>query len=581
MIREAFKEYRASGLTCLPIKKGDKTPAMSSSWKNGCDDESLYQYGVGIVCGQKSGGLECMDFDNHFGDAKDVFGEFLDDEVQEICNRNVIPFESTMSGGYHLLYRCSEVGPNQKLAQRPKVSNGKTVPDTIIEIRGEGGYFVCAPTDGYSVMFGNISEIPEITPSERLVLIEKAKSLNEWYEIEKTKKHDSEIKDKPGDYYNNRQEAIEEMRGALIRAGWEEVDHKRWRRPGKTKGISATLGVVAPNVFYCFTPNAYPFEQDSGYSPFRVVGLLDYGGDFTELAKDIIDRYNLGGPKERSVNDSPVVAKEEKTGTELDGILRKAEINLDIPVTNPPIVLKIFDQEGIDVVEKRLFTLGNFSCITGKSKSKKTFLTSLLMASAVKNDMIQGKFVSDFPDNKRTCLLFDTEQSGYDAFVSAIRVRAIAGGRYENFRCFDLREYSPIERCSIIDYALKKYSKSIGYVVIDGIADLAKAINDEEEASRVSSLLMYWTKIYNCHITVVIHQNKQDNYATGHLGSSIIKKAECVISVNKTPNNYKQSAVSCDLIRGTGDFNDFEFFINNESLPEVIQNIGEKNSTKF
>jgi hypothetical protein len=61
----------------------------------------------------------------------------------------------------------------------------------------------------------------------------------------------------------------------------------------------------------------------------------------------------------------------------------------------------------------------------------------------------------------------------------------------------------------------------LGFVVIDGIADLANAINDEIEASRVVSLLMRWTKIYNCHIHVIIHENKADNNATGHLGSSI------------------------------------------------------------
>lgn len=60
--------------------------------------------------------------------------------------------------------------------------------------------------------------------------------------------------------------------------------------------------------------------------------------------------------------------------------------------------------------------------------------------------------------------------------------------------------------------------------MIDGIADLAMAINDEIEASRVVSLLMKWTKLYNIHITLVIHQNKNDEYATGHLGSAILKR---------------------------------------------------------
>ena len=134
---------------------------------------------------------------------------------------------------------------------------------------------------------------------------------------------------------------------------------------------------------------------------------------------------------------------------------------------------------------------------------------------------------------------------------------------------FDLREHSPLERCSLIEYVLKKLKSNIGYVVIDGIVDLSNAINDELEATRVVSLLMKWTKIYDCHITTVIHQNKNDDYATGHIGSSIIKKAECVIKVKKDPNEYNTSHVECDLIRGASDFEDFSFSIDEHGLPEI------------
>ena len=98
---------------------------------------------------------------------------------------------------------------------------------------------------------------------------------------------------------------------------------------------------------------------------------------------------------------------------------------------------------------------------------------------------------------------------------------------------------------------------------------LATAINDEEEASRVVSLLMKWTKIYNCHIHVVIHENKGDSYATGHLGSAILKKAEAIISVKKDSEDFRRSHVLCNLIRGTADFNDFSFRVNDEGLPEI------------
>ena len=43
-------------------------------------------------------------------------------------------------------------------------------------------------------------------------------------------------------------------------------------------------------------------------------------------------------------------------------------------LAKPPIIMKIRDFETGALWDKRLFTLGNFSAITGKTKSKKTFL---------------------------------------------------------------------------------------------------------------------------------------------------------------------------------------------------------------
>ena len=132
---------------------------------------------------------------------------------------------------------------------------------------------------------------------------------------------------------------------------------------------------------------------------------------------------------------------------------------------------------------------------------------------------------------------FDTEQSTYEAFIVGKRIEKMLTHQKDEKGFFALREYEPLERCNIISHALEKFKDNIGYVLIDGIADLAKCNNDEEEATRVVSLLMKWTKIYNCHITVVIHQNKGDNFATGHLGSSIMKKSEVIISVEKQKEN--------------------------------------------
>jgi len=571
-MKNIAQKYKAAGLSCLPTGN-DKMPA-TKAWKDvEVSINEFNSFGIAIKCGKASGNIECIDFDNHFGDAKDVISEFMSiEEVKEVYIKNKLPIQSTTSGGFHLLYRCPVVEGNKKLARRPKKDDktGKYKADILIETRGEGGYFCVDPTPGYHVIKNSLLEINTITPEERGILLSAARSFNTWIEKEY---HTDQDKERPGDLYNADAVAMDEVRHALEIAGWNDLGGGKWRRPGKDRGISATLGKAAPGIFYNFSSSAYPFDSDKGYTAFQVVGLLNYDGDFKRFATDLAERYNLNAKKEAYIG---VPKKEEPEPNELEEILHKSFINLDIPVAKPPVIMRIKAKMGMNMGYSRVFTLGNFSAITGKSKSKKTFLTSLLMTAAISNSYYGKVFEADLPKGRTGVLLFDTEQSGYDAYITAKRVHFMLGYCNEAFGAFELREYSPLERCKIIEFALEKMRNNISYVVIDGIADLAMAINDEIEASRVVSLLMKWTKKYNIHITLVIHQNKNDEFATGHLGSAILKKAECIISVKKDTTDTSRSEVKCDLIRGAGDFDNFSFTINDQGLPIVEDTFNSK-----
>ena len=106
--------------------------------------------------------------------------------------------------------------------------------------------------------------------------------------------------------------------------------------------------------------------------------------------------------------------------------------------------------------------------------------------------------------------------------------------------------------------------ENIGFVIIDGIADLATAINDEDEATRVIGLLLKWTKIHNIHICNIIHENKNNNFATGHLGSSIMKKSETVAFVTR---DDKLTKVTPDYCRNY-PFDEFYFELDENHLPK-------------
>jgi KaiC/GvpD/RAD55 family RecA-like ATPase len=174
------------------------------------------------------------------------------------------------------------------------------------------------------------------------------------------------------------------------------------------------------------------------------------------------------------------------------------------------------------------------------------------------------------PENKPVIMYFDTEQGDYDCHNTIARIKRMAG-HLTNVYAFSLRQFSPMERCQIIEFAFKKYGDKTAFCVIDGIADLAIGINEEDEATRVSTMLLRLTKVYNCHITTVIHQNKNDNFATGHLGSAIMKKSEIILSIVKDPVNTAYSEVNCDLSRGI-DFAKFQFMVNGDGIPEVVTN---------
>ncbi len=571
----AYLKYSQSGLACLPTSK-DKLPAIpkGETWMGGWNNKSEYEksFGIGILCGNISGNLECIDFDNHFGDAKQVLSDFLQiEEVKEIYQKHKLPIQSTTSGGFHLLYRCSVIAGNQKLASRPKYDSEtkKQKKDVLIETRGEGGYFCIAPTPGYKLVRNDFFKINNINPEEREILLSACRSFNTYAEI---KKRVEENKDLPGNIFNNSPDSLPEMKNSLVRAGWSELSEGRWLRPGKKKGLSATLGKVAWGIFYNFSSSADPFEENHAYSAFQVIALLDYNSDFGKFAKELAEKFNLKREQKQEQSAPAQTTKPENTANQLDELLRRSLINTDIPVAKPPVIMRLKTYCGTDKIFTRVLTLGNFSAIIGKSKSKKTFLATMFMASALRNGELDRTFLADLPTNKPGVVLFDTEQSTYDAYIAAKRIIDLAGCKNkESFGAFDLREFSPIERCDIINRFIEKASHGVSLIVIDGIADLAMAINDEIEASRVVSLLMKWTKVHNLHICVILHQNKNDNFATGHLGSAIMKKAECIISVTKDEDDSSRSEIKCDYIRGVMEFDKFAIVIDEKGMPSVDQ----------
>jgi len=555
------EKYIKTGLSVLPVKLNDKAPAIKS-WaelqSKIIEDTNLFTgTSIGIIAGKISNNLEVLDFDNHGGTAKKVLSDFIEIPlIKEIYEKYKLPIVSTPSGGYHLFYRANNIEGNLKLAT--VLLNGK--PDAIIETRGEGGYVVASPSKGYKVIKNDILNIQSIEENERTLIIEFAKSFNEY--VKTAKIHKPIVSDdKPGNIYDADNSSIDEAKSILSSAGWIEKGNL-WTRPGKKEGISATFGRVANNVFYVFSSNAEPFDGGSAYTPFSILALLKYNSDFKACASHLAERYELN-KKDITINNKQPNKEDDKT-KENKNLLKSCLIDLDKEYKEPPVFLGILTDQG---EISRVCTPGNLSAITGKAKAKKSFLMSLFVAAVTQNSIIQNLITSELPDNKRQVLLFDTEQSTYDVYRVANRVKKLTHESNINLGVFSLRGLTADEIINLIEYALTLFNKT-SMIFIDQVADLARSINDEKEAVKIVRWLEKLSKDKDLHICCVIHQNKGDNYASGWLGSQIMKKAETVISVEKYLQNNSRSCVKSALSRSM-EFDEFDFEINNLGLPVI------------
>lgn len=247
---------------------------------------------------------------------------------------------------------------------------------------------------------------------------------------------------------------------------------------------------------------------------------------------------------------------------DIETLLERAKLDYTRTIDEPPVALTVDDVP--------FGSLGGFSVITGKAKSKKTFLATMIMAGFLNPNIRNNAFAGLTKKDKNRVVFVDTEQANHDCHKVANRVIAMAGSEAKiHFDVYTLREFSFEQNLQMIDQLLNK-TKDIGLLVIDGARDLIAGINDDKESSFIARKFLQWSTIHDIHIVTVIHQNKGDSNARGHLGSELINKAETVVAVVSTKKDGV-SIVNATHCRGV-EFNSFAFEINMEELPQVIEN---------
>lgn len=312
------------GLKFIPINS-KKIPTVKE-WQISEKEHDLSNCaGVGIVCGRLSGYLEAIDLDCKYdltGKLFENYKRLIHELDKDLLSKLVV--QKTRNGGYHLIYRCSVISGNVKLANRPTTDEEKLEtynqeykaaliknPDDVkakqvaekasktdkvrvlIETRGEGGYIACHPSEGYEIIHGDFYSINEITAEQRELLHGIARQFNQVFEEVVVPKKEGIPKTDgltPFDDYNKRGDVV----GLLQEHGWKVVSQKGnktvFLRPGQTTSQSSGNFDHERNWFSVFTTST-DFEPQHAYLPYAVFAVLECNKNYSEASRRL---YLLG-----------------------------------------------------------------------------------------------------------------------------------------------------------------------------------------------------------------------------------------------------------------------------------------------
>jgi len=248
----------------------------------------------------------------------------------------------------------------------------------------------------------------------------------------------------------------------------------------------------------------------------------------------------------------------------------------NIEIKEPDVFLAI--EENNEQIP--ICTAGNFSLLIGKPKSRKTTLLSIFGAVILKKEK-QIKILKSICTSEKL-LWIDTEQNAYHLSRNLHSLAKMVDDDLSNIIAYRFRNVEPSDRFTHVKTLITYYVKQgVRVVIIDGIADLlTKGYNDEEEAIKISNFLLKYTEDYNIHIITILHENKGNGMAKGHIGSYLIQKAETVLSVSKNERDKRFSEVSSNFTRGK-DFTSFFISYDENDVPCIVSDSTSVSTSKI
>lgn len=346
---KAAKEYRRLGISAIAT---DDNKRAVTQWKQyeqaiATDEQFTEMFGrvnasgIATLCGPVSGNMEAIDVDCKY----DLTGSLFADFIQEITDADAelvkkLVIVKTVGGGYHLIYRCSEIEGNKKLASRHTTPEEKAVNPhekvkVLIETRGRSGYIIATPTEGYSFSQNHIRDIAEITPAQRRIIFEIARSFNqvveEYHNHEYTES--KPFQKSPFADYNERGDVV----NLLVDHGWKIVKERGAKtvmlRPGETTSKSSGDFNRDLNLFSVFTTSS-EFEPNKGYKPSAVYAMLKCSNDWKIAAKMLLDE-GYGEPYVKVSRDvRKSIIKLQNEGLEGENLIKELSVKKSLSLSN-------------------------------------------------------------------------------------------------------------------------------------------------------------------------------------------------------------------------------------------------------
>lgn len=178
-----------------------------------------------------------------------------------------------------------------------------------------------------------------------------------------------------------------------------------------------------------------------------------------------------------------------------------------------------------------VFVRGDFSIIEGKAKSRKTFLSLLLVSLLLSNgDRPRGtRFIT--PTECKKILWIDTEQGKPRTARLLLRLKKM-GVVTDNIIHSSMRELGAVGRFKAFTYLVALHRPC--FVLLDGVADLMNNVNDIPEAAMIRQLLLTVSEHFGCHVSAVLHTNEKgdDSTARGQVGSELTRKCSTVLHLD-------------------------------------------------